>query len=74
MRVDKERFKEKLKTYRKQMQRERTMYSKPLFDIMKQEIHGGGVQEAGDLVLDAEHRFQQFINKIREAEQALEED
>ena len=75
MRVSKEKLKEELEAYRKQMQRERTIRSKDLFDVMKQEIHGDGVQEAWGLwVLDAEHRFQQFINKIREAEQALEED
>jgi len=74
MRVDKERFKEELESYRKRMQRERHMHSKDLFGIMKQEIHGDGVQEAGDLLLDAQSHFQQFVNKIREAEQALEED
>jgi len=74
VKVSKEKLKEELEAYRKQMQRERTIHSKDLFDVMKQEIHGDGVQEAGDLVLDAEHRFQQFINKIREAEQVLEED
>jgi len=72
MRVSKERLKEELKTYRKQMQRERTMHSKDLFDIMKQEIHGDGVQEAGDLFLDAQYLFQQSMEKIREAEQTLE--
>nr|QBN22322.1 hypothetical protein [uncultured archaeon] len=74
MRVDKERFKEELESYRKRMQRERHMHSKDLFGIMKQEIHGDGVQEAGDLLLDAQSHFQQFVDKIREAEQALEED
>jgi len=52
MRVSKERFKEELESYRKRMQRERHMHSEELFNILKQEIHGDGVQEAGDLFLE----------------------
>jgi len=74
MRVSKERFKEELETYRKRMQKEMHMHSEDLFDIMKREIHGDGVQEAGDLLLDAQSHFQRFADKIREAEQSLEED
>jgi len=74
MRVSKERFKEELESYRKRMQRERHMHSEELFNILKQEIHGDGVQEAGDLFLDAQYHFQRSMDKIREAEQALEED
>jgi len=74
MRVDKERFKEELESYRKRMQKEMHMHSEDLFDVMKREIHGDGVQEAGNLFLDAQSHFQRFVDKIREAEQALEED
>jgi len=72
VRVSKEKFKEELRTYRKRMQRERHMHGKDLFDIMKREICGNGVQEAGDLFLDAQYHFQQAMDKIREAEQTLE--
>ena len=74
MRVSKEKLKEELEAYRKQMQKERNMHSEELFNILKQEIHGDGVQEAGDLFLDAQYHFQRSMDKIREAVQVLEED
>jgi len=74
MRVSKEKLKEELEAYRKQMQKERNMHSEELFKILKQEIHGDGVQEAGDLFLDAQYHFQRSMDKIREAVQVLEED
>jgi len=74
VKVSKEKLKEELKTYRRQMQKERHIHSKDLFDIMKREIHGDGVQEAGDLFLDAQYHFQRSMDKIREAVQVLEED
>jgi len=74
VKVSKEKLKEELETYRKQMQRERHTHGKNLFKILKQEIHGDGVQEAGDLFLDAQYHFQQSMDRIREAAQVLEED
>jgi len=74
MRVSKERLKQELETYRKQMQRERTMRGKNLFDIMKREsIHDGEAREIYDLFLDAQYLFQRSMDKVREAVYALEE-
>jgi len=74
MRASKEKLKEELKTYRRQMQKERHTHGKNLFKILKQEIHGDGVQETEDLFLDTQYHFQQSMDKIREAARVLEED
>lgn len=72
MRVSKKRLKQELETYRKQMQRERTMHGKNLFDIMKREsIHDSEAREIYDLFLDAQCLFQRSMDKIRETVYAL---